>query len=407
MTSQTSIIASALYGNKGAASMLEASLQMMEPGAAVGLLSLYPEHDARLADGTNLQIFDATPLRLVGSIIPLSALYRLLPPLRSSIRKIEPAVGFLADSQVLLDQGGITFSDGREKFLPYNVASVLPGLILGVPVVKCAQAIGPFANRLNRILARLVLPRIDTIVARGERTHQMLDELGLGNVVAGVDLAFAIEPSESSVHKVKSSYPSLFAGDDWVGLCPSQVARRQLEAVPGTDPETYGRVLISVVDHLLANGFRVALIPHSYMSDDAKTHNNDLPLCAAVAQHFANENNRVLLLDSELSATELRIAIAQTQVLITSRFHGMVSALAAGVPPLVFGWGHKYREVLAMFELDDAGLDAAQMVDEATVRNAVDRVLESRDERQAKIAAKLPLVIAAAKDHQGHFEAAR
>ncbi len=60
----------------------------------------------------------------------------------------------LAESDVLLDIGGITFSDGREKYLPFNILSIWPAMLLGVPVVKLAQAVGPFKNPLNRFLRK-------------------------------------------------------------------------------------------------------------------------------------------------------------------------------------------------------------------------------------------------------------
>jgi colanic acid/amylovoran biosynthesis protein len=53
----------------------------------------------------------------------------------------------------LIDLAGVSFIDGREKFLPFNILTILPAMLLGVPVVKFAQAMGP--SRIRSIGWRL------------------------------------------------------------------------------------------------------------------------------------------------------------------------------------------------------------------------------------------------------------
>ena len=43
-------------------------------------------------------------------------------------------------------------------------------------------------------------------------------------------------------------------------------------------------------------------------------------------------------------------------MLVASRFHAMVSGLAAGVPTMLVGWSHKYAEVLDYADLTDGNL---------------------------------------------------
>src|SRR5699024_11042200 len=132
------------------------------------------------------------PVRLGTLVNGGALLWRLIPPLRGTIRRRIPEVAAIADADVVLDQGGIAFSDGREKFLLFNLAILLPAFFLGRPVVKCAQALGPFRGRINRLAARLALPRVRHIVARGAKTREFVDELGLTNVETGTDLAFVM-----------------------------------------------------------------------------------------------------------------------------------------------------------------------------------------------------------------------
>ena len=118
------IIGSALSGNKGAAAMLESSIQTLSkkyPNAEFTLLSMYPNEDRRLNIYNNLTILSASPLKLGLVLNPLALLYKIFPPARLSILNKTPQLKAVKESEALLDQGGITFTDGREIFLLYNI----------------------------------------------------------------------------------------------------------------------------------------------------------------------------------------------------------------------------------------------------------------------------------------------
>lgn len=351
------IIGSALSGNKGAAAMLESAihhLSQRHPDAAISHLSMYPRSDAELNTHSNVTVLDASPLRL-GVLINGGALaWRVLPFARGSIESGVPEVGAIAQADVLLDQGGITFVDGRTKFLIYNVASVLPALFVRTPVVKCAQALGPFKTRSNRVLAKAILPRMAAIVSRGAVTQEHLDGLGLTNTVAGADLAFTLDVTEADAAAADSKVDAaFFAGGDVVGVSPSQVLRAAAEG----RGEDYVQQLVDQIDHITEElGRPVYLVAHSTRPGQ-KTHNNDLPVCRLIHARVASPQH-VLFPDGELSSQELRSLIGRCDLFVASRFHAMVSSLATGVPTLVLGWSHKYREVLDMFTLASWALPA-------------------------------------------------
>lgn len=348
---KVAIIGSALSGNKGAAAMLESSIQTITkraPGTEFVLYSMYPAEDSKQNSYDNLQIIPAKPLQLGVTINLLALLYRILPPLRDVIYRKSTAIRELADSDILLDQGGITFVDGREKFLLYNIASILPALMLRVPVFKCAQASGPFENPINRAAAKLFLPRVHTIVARGEITYKYLTELGLKNVIQGADYAFALDVTTSEKSLANDEIADIPRGKKGVVALSPSVVMQKKAAKSGKD---YAAIMVGFIGSLTADGYSVVLLPHSARSSEA-THNNDLPLCRDIYDSLASHEN-VKFIDRELDSQILRAIIGNCDYLVASRFHAMVSGLAMQVPTLVIGWSHKYKEVLDMFELSD------------------------------------------------------
>ena len=387
MTKKIAIIGNALSGNKGAAAMLESSIQTLGQDTQFSLLSMYPDEDVKQNPYPNLEIIKADPIELGVFINSWSLAYKMLPFARGWIKRRSPAVRALAEADVMLDQGGITFVDGREKFLIYNVASILPALMVGTPVVKCAQALGPFKNPINKLVARIFLPRMAAIVSRGSITHSYLDGLKLTNVTAGADYAFSLEvtPQESATAEAKYD-KQLLAGKKVVGLSPSVVMQKKVDSKGGD----YAKQIIDFANYLTQQGYKVLLVPHSVRTGTTNTHNNDMPLCTSIYQQIDDKDN-CLFLDQELSSQELRHWIGLCDYFIASRFHAMVSSLSMKVPTIVIGWSHKYREVLEMFELEQWAFGQDKLSQDY-LRQQFQKLVESDSDVRQKLESHLPLV---------------
>ncbi len=390
MTTRITIIGSALSGNKGAAAMLESAIQTLEArldDVRFTLLSMYPNEDRAQNVYENLDIVAASPRQLGVTINTLALAYRVLPFLRGTLRKRSKAIAALSESSVLLDQGGITFTDGREKFLLYNIASILPALNTRTPVFKCAQAVGPFKNPVNRWAAKTFLPKARTLVTRGRITHEFATGLGLQNLYAGADYAFSLEMSGSERDEVARHFDmSFFGAGDVVGVCPSVVLQKKVDARGGD----YVGQMVGFIEHLQAQGKRVLLVPHSVRTGTDKTHNNDLPLCREIHARLGVSSS-VLFVDRELTSQQLRYLIGECDLFVASRFHAMVSSLAMAVPTLVIGWSHKYKEVLEMFDLEEWAFGHDQLTPDHLARRFADLEAAKADVQQ-KLDAHLPEV---------------
>lgn len=381
------IIGSALSGNKGASAMLESAIQTLGDDTEFTLLSMYPREDARQNPYKNLSIIKANPIELGVFINSWALLYRILPFARGFIKKKSPAVKALAEADALLDQGGITFVDGREKFLIYNIASILPALMVGTPVVKCAQALGPFSNPINKISAKVFLPRMAAIVSRGRITHSHLEDLKLENVTAGADYAFCLEVSKDEATAARSKYDEkLLKGSKVVGVSPSVVMQKKVDSKGGD----YAGEIVDFINYAIDQGYKVMLVPHSVRSNTEKTHNNDMPLCRDIYERISDKT-QCMFLDQELSSQELRYWIGRCDYFVASRFHAMVSSLAMGVPTLVIGWSHKYREVLEMFELEQWAFGQDKLSQEH-LRSEFNKLVAEEKPVRAKLKEHLPEV---------------
>ena len=118
---------------------------------------------------------------------------------------------------------------------------------------------------------------------------------------------------------------------------------------------------------------------------------NDGPVCREVAA-ACGDSSGVIGLDFDLTAGELRHLVAMSAVMVTSRFHAMISGLATCTPTVVVGWSHKYKEVLDDFGLSEFGLDSQSLRDSEGLARVVAAVLAKREVIALQIAAALPAV---------------
>ena len=367
----------AFSGNKGASGMLTALMQNIrryDPEAQFAVLSYYPKTDRQGPHRNDAEIWDGSPRAAVKNFFR-AGLYKLHLPGCSAIRRI-------AECDFFLDAAGISFADGREKFTCFNILTFLPALAAGVPVVKVSQALGPFRHPLNRFLARRFLPRMSLIAARGDQTAGHLAELGLRNVERFPDVAFSLECSDEDDRSAAGLLPETSGDGPVIGISPSQVVYglcRQARV-------DYLGELAKLVRVLSARGCHCVLFPHSAREGVEKTHNNDLPLLRRFAAGL-DASPKITVIDRELDAGVLRRLIARCDLLVASRFHAIISAMATGVPAVVIGWSHKYAEVLSAFQLERFVQTYADFSAERTLE-LIGGILGSRDELSRNILAR-------------------
>ena len=402
------IIGAALSANKGAAAMVESVMARLpnEMGDChFDILTTYPDADApRVPAGADAAVVGLQPLRLALVEFPIACLALVVRKLRIPLFWVRSrGCRSMLDSSVVVDVAGISFADGRGfAIVAYNALMTGVPLLLGVPTVKAAQALGPFQSIPNKWLAPLVLRRVKTVCARGSRTREHLDSFGGVNAVDVADLAFSLDEAAGLPSAVSTALGSI--DSNFIVVMPSAVVKGIFESTGGN----YVSAMASLVTEIRSKTGRSVLIaPHSYRAGLPEGRMNDGPVCREVAEACVTDS-QVLGLDSDLTAGELRHLVALGSVLVTSRFHAMISGLATSTPTVVVGWSHKYKEVLDDFGLSSLGLDSSALNNPSEIADVVARVLSTRDELSQQITDALPAVkVRSLRNFSAIAEAAR
>jgi polysaccharide pyruvyl transferase WcaK-like protein len=401
------ITGATLWGNRGAEAMLVTTIGQVRarrPDARIILFSYFPRRDRALLQDARITVIGARPKDLVLRTFPFAVLIWLagLLRLRWPDRLLPHPARALRRCDALLDISGISFADGREKFLPFNILLIWPAMLLGVPVIKLAQALGPFKNPLTRLSARLFLPRCRRVYARGAVTAGHLRDLRLpaSKWEQAADIGFLYQPEYSLTAENEDRVDALAtrlaglraAGRTIIGLVPSSLVHTKT-AKEGGD---YAGVFVRLVRDLGGPDVHFVVVPNATRQGSESFANNDLPAIAALRERLARDLPGVTVdvVDYDLNTAGSRRLFALCDAVLTSRFHAMVSALTLGVPPVVIGWSHKYAEVLAEFGIERFAVDFADP--HADVSALVRALLDERAALRTQIAAALEPVRAAA-----------
>lgn len=359
------ITAASYSGNKGAAAMLQSSIKQLYKkyghSLNINLMSVYPSEDKKQLPFDFVKVVPCKPQQLLFVAFPLAVLYKLFGwflPIKKLIEK-NKIIRAYKNTDLVIDEAGISFVDSRGIVMnTYAFVCAAVPMLVGTPVVKYSQAMGSFKNPINRILAKIILPKIKLICARGEETFKNLNSINIKeNVRLCADGAFTMPDDEIITAQVeKQILQDGFFNDNVVGVSISSVVNKKCNKL-NID---YKAVMVKFIDTLNQSGYKVFIVANAARINSQKPRNNDLLVCDEV---FACVKNKEMTqwIRKEMTAEEIRCYIRSCRYLVASRFHAMIGALESQVPVLLVGWSHKYKEVLDMFNLGQYAIDFSKL----------------------------------------------
>jgi len=254
-----------------------------------------------------------------------------LSPLANRIpSRLRNAVGLMApsDLQVILDASGFGYGD---YWGPRKLARRAPHLrsILRKrkqTLILLPQALGPFESPGMAAAFRRVLDAADLVYVRDATSMKHIDALG---------------PRSASVR----------SAPDFTNLLHPQLPERlnglrgasmivPNQRVAGNDPaklDAYLSFLAKAASALQRAGRRLSLLVHEGEGD------------LAIAAQLNARLGIPLPIINESSPLVTKAIIGAAALTVSSRYHALVSALAAGVPSLACGWSHKYGELMSAY----------------------------------------------------------
>jgi colanic acid/amylovoran biosynthesis protein len=228
---------------------------------------------------------------------------------------------------VLLDSSGFGYGDfwGLDKLRARLLGALKRWKQPGRVAVLLPQALGPFDAPGMKAAFAESLDLLDLAFVRDAQSMAHVEAAAPGHsrVRAAPDFTNLLHPP------LKAEFANL-VGHSFV--IPNE---KMVSGDRGSQRSAYVRAMAIAVEAIRNSGRTVDLLVHEGAPD----------------RELAEEINAALSKPVELvdlpSPLDTKAAIASAELIVSSRFHGLVSALSNAVPALAVGWSHKYNELMA------------------------------------------------------------
>ena len=342
--------------NKGAELMLYAILQEVErrfPDAIVYL------QDDRYKEGlsyiyTSLKLrpiqknINRIRLEILANKLRLSSILKRIGIWRQLFVRCVPNTDYVFDASGLLftDQLKAQWAQNRKEEYCYLFESYRK---CGAKVVLLPQLFGPFETEASKQQVRKLVSVVDVAMAREGTSFRHLTEAtsGAKNIVKFTDFTSLVSG------KFPEKYSHLKGA---VCVIPNmQMVNKGVLSMDG-----YVHLLEIITETIINSNRNVYLLNHEGDKDEE---------CAYKIRERLSKKIEVV---TGLNAIEVKGMIASSYMCISSRFHGVASALNSAVPCLATSWSHKYSELFKDYGMEDCVL---QIADESAVLQKVSEFL--------------------------------
>jgi len=292
---------------------------------------------------------------------PLVEIFNPLIPSKTWIKSDRVDAIFDASGFAYSDQWGIEWCEmmaGKFRRAKKRKAKVF----------MLPQAFGPFQKPGMKEAFRKVVDQVDLLFARDEQSLEHVRNC------VGEDPRVFLSPDFTNL--TAPLYPTTPVPEKSACLIPNL---RMVDKVAGSDEQAY----LTFFSHCIRGSIEAGLNPFILVH---QTHGDGT--IAAKLQSMVTTPIDVI---AESNPLRIKGIIGQSHIAISSRFHGLVSALSQSVPALATGWSHKYKMLLQdygcvdrLITIQDSPEKISQKILEITVPEFRDPLVAMLQKASAK-----------------------
>lgn len=237
------------------------------------------------------------------------------------------------DISIVLDGSGFAFGDfwGANKAGQRLADHIENWKNQGKKVIMLSQAFGDFKDEALRNKMSIILNHADLIFARDHYSYQYLQKISANKK------HIHLRPDFTNL--INGTVPDYFNPAIYeIGIIPNH---KLLDSRVFSSNDEYLEFLNSVILFILKKGKKPFFLIHEG--------SKDLKIAAQVNERY---HLKVPVLKVE-DPLHVKGIIGNSHAIVTSRFHGLVSALSQAIPCLCIGWSHKYLALMEDYHYPD------------------------------------------------------
>ena len=320
--------------NKGAHLMLLAVLEQIRSRFPSARIAVTPRRG-------RLEYSDYSPLRMYGKVRN-KRLELSWGPFRDSVsptrRDMYGLVGE-KDINVLLDASGFALGDQWGASKAEKRADEFERMKRnGTRIILLPQAFGPFTSQRIRRAVKRIVKASDLVFARERESFAHLAD------TAGSNDKISVAPDFTCLLSLHEPQTYVEATEKRLCIIPNE---QNVKRAAQEEGKAYKRFLAWLSEYAVDSGLVPVYLIHEGVGDRR---------LADMAILDSGVEAQVVEYEDPMT---LKRFIGESYVLVTGRYHGLVSGLCQGVPSLATSWSHKYELLLQDYGVQDGLLNPA------------------------------------------------
>jgi polysaccharide pyruvyl transferase CsaB len=273
----------------------------------------------------------------------------------------------LRNVNLFISGGGGLLQDstGKGWSILYYLGLILITKIVKVPVMIYAQGIGPINKKINKLLVKWILNKVNLITVRDNHSKKLLNNLGVSgpSIYVNSDPVFLLK--KKNINHIIDNHPyiqKLINSDNrpLIGISVRECKSN------GSDSK---RIFAQAADYLIENyQAKIIFLPFQF---DEDVHINE--------EILSLMKNKAEVLKIKLEPEELLSVLSQLSLVVGVRFHSIVFSSMANIPFIAFNYDPKVRYFVEDLGLSELLLEIDENASLKNFQEKIEYVIENND----------------------------
>ncbi len=361
------------FVNKGAELMLFAILAKVNEHWPEAEICMEPDQNSPYLKRAQIGAFQK--IRLIKNRFDFNGLSYWLPKRLRQAFKQTLGIVTEADVDMVLDASGFLYGD-QWNYLPLKQSSSIAKRFRekNKAYMLMPQALGPFTHQHYQSAAKVLVENASLVFARDEASLGHVKKLtSNSNVILAPDFTNLLTPQLPDAYQHLIGQVAIIPNSKMISATNKNALWRN----------KYVDVLTSIVTNAQQEGHNVFLLNHEGKGDQA--------ICQRINQGLVKP---VEVVEPE-DCLAIKAIIGQCAWVVSSRYHGCVSALSQATPCLGTSWSHKYEALFTDYGHQDWLIDI--LLDQNSLNTFVNEFIASNVDNRESLTAPIAEIKAKAE----------
>jgi len=256
-------------------------------------------------------------------------------------------------------------STGKGWSILYYLGLIWVAKIVKVPVMIYAQGIGPIHKKMNKLLIKWILNKVDLITVRDYPSKKMLNNLGVlkPSIYVNSDPVFLLK--KKNINQTMDNYPYIqeLINSDNRPLIGISVREYKSNAINSK------RIFAQAADYLIENyKAKIIFFPFKYDED------------VHISQEILSlMKNKAEILKIRLEPEELLSILSRLSLLVGVRLHSIIFSSMANIPFIAFNYDPKVKYFVDNLGLSELLIEIDKDISLKNIQEKIEYVRENTD----------------------------